>query len=232
VKTLILRPQPGASGTAKRAEAIGLEPVVAPIFTLKSVEWQPPAERMDAVMITSANAARLAGDQLRQFAELPCYAVGEASEDAAREAGFAQVRTGPSDGEALLAMMAGEGIGSALHPCGRDHIALSRRKITIERRVVYASEVMEQIPLPAEQAVKEGALVLLHSPRSAAEFARLLDKAGLSRSLVSLAAISQAASEAAGEGWLRKEFAKAPRDHALLELAAKLCQRMAERDGK
>jgi uroporphyrinogen-III synthase len=54
----------------------------------------------DAVMLTSANAARLAGDAMASFTALPCYAVGEASAAAAADAGFADIRVGPSDGAA------------------------------------------------------------------------------------------------------------------------------------
>ncbi|MEA3064722.1 MAG: hypothetical protein QOJ27_1168, partial [Sphingomonadales bacterium] len=41
---------------------------------------------------------------------------------------------------------------------------------------------------------------------------------------IRVAAISAAAAEAAGEGWAAKAVAAAPRDQALLELAAKLCK--------
>jgi uroporphyrinogen-III synthase len=233
VKILIIRPEPGASRTAKRAEAKGLDSVVAPLFSLEPVEWQPPgADGIDAVMISSPNAARLAGDALRRFTSLPCYAVGEASAEAAEDAGFGLVRSGPSDGQALLEVMAADSIRSAFHPCGRDHIPLSHQQIRIERRVVYASRPAERLSSLAEEAARGGALVLLHSPRAAAEFARLVDTAPVSRASVALAAISAAAAEAAGTGWLLKEVAAAPRDQALLELAAKLCQRMAVRDGK
>ena len=48
--------------------------------------------------------------------------------------------------------------------------------------------------------------------------------AGIDRATVRLAAISPAAAEAAGEGWKSLSVADMPRDHALLELAASLCQ--------
>jgi uroporphyrinogen-III synthase len=233
VKILILRPEPGASRTAKRAQTMGLDPIVAPLFSVEPVEWQPPgAEGIDAVIITSPNAARLGGDALRGFTALPCYAVGEASAEAAEETGFGLVRPGPSDGQALLEMMVADKVRSAFHPCGRDHNPLLHQAIRIERRVVYASRAAERLPGLAEEAARGRALVLLHSPRAAAEFARLVDTAQVDRPSVSLATISAAAAEAAGTGWLLKEVAAAPRDQALLELAAKLCQRMAERDGK
>ena len=61
-EVLILRPEPGAGRTAERARKLGLVPVVAPLFAIRALPWTPPdAAGFDAVMLTSANAAREAG---------------------------------------------------------------------------------------------------------------------------------------------------------------------------
>lgn len=224
---LILRPEPGASESAARAEAVGLDVVTAPLFTIEPLAWEIPAGAFDAVMITSANAARHGGAGLAAFASLPCYAVGESSADAARTAGFADVRTGPSDGAALVAEMEADGIARAFHPSGRDHVALRSTAMKIERRAVYAAEPVEALPEKAATALQKGALALLHSPRAAAQFAMLVDAAGISRREIRVTAISEAAAAAAGGGWKTVAAAPAPRDEALLELAAKLCNKGA-----
>jgi uroporphyrinogen-III synthase len=229
---LILRPEPGASDSAARAEALGLEPVTAPIFVVRPLAWDPPAPgSVDAVLLTSANAIRHGGDGLRQFIGLPCYCVGPATAAAARAAGFGDVRVGPSDGEAAVAMMVADGLASALHLSGRDHVGLADPAIRLERRLVYAAEPVRVLPDEAAKALGRGALVLLHSPRAAAIFARLIDEAGIERD-ISLAAISANAAEAAGEGWRAKHAAREPRDEALLELAAKLCKTAGDRETK
>ena len=86
---VILRPEPGAGATAEAARQRGLNPIVAPLFRIEPVEWQPrdPAE-FDALLLTSANAVAQAGDGLREFASLPVYCVGEATAAAARDAGL------------------------------------------------------------------------------------------------------------------------------------------------
>ena len=118
---LILRPQPGADETAARARAIGLDPVVAPLFTMRPLAWQAPNPAdFDAVMLTSANATRFGGDALTPFLGLPCFVVGEATTGAAREAGFRDIRTGPGDGAALVGMLGAAGVRAAFHPCGED----------------------------------------------------------------------------------------------------------------
>ena len=221
MKVLILRPEPGAGETAARARALGLEPVVAPLFRVRPLPWTPPDPAgFDAVMLTSASAARQGGDGLTPFKPLPCYAVGEATAAAADEAGFADIRIGPDDGAALLMMMAEDGVGRAFHACGEDHLALGHPEIAIERVAVYAAEVADALPAQAEAALGEGALALLHSPRAARLFAGLAAERGGIR----IAAISARTGHAAGEGWRSVSVAARPRDEALLELAAKLCQ--------
>jgi uroporphyrinogen-III synthase len=221
VKLLILRPEPGASETAERAAEMGLEAVVAPLFRIRPMPAPTvAAERYDAVLITSANGARHAPAGLTA---LPCFAVGERSAAAARAAGFADVRSGPSDGAAAAALMGSAGVKRALHPCGNDHLEVGAPGVAIDRQVVYAAE-----PVPRD-LFSGPAVALIHSPRAGARFAALAGD----RSMFAVAAISAAAAESAGEGWSAKAVAAEPRDDALLELAAKLCKygREAAKDG-
>ena len=198
---------------------------MAPLFAVRSLDWDPdvPVD-VDAVMLTSANGARQAGPQLTRFITLPCYAVGETTAAAAERAGFSEIRTGPADGAALVEMAAQEGIRQPLHLCGEDHIPLDHCRLKIVRKIVYAADAVERLPADALDALRGGALPLLHSPRAAALFAALADQAGLDRTGVRIAAISEAAAAAAGGGWESVHHASAPRDDALLELAAKLCK--------
>jgi uroporphyrinogen-III synthase len=177
------------------------------------------------MLLTSANAARHAREQLQAFVALPCYTVGEATAAAALAAGLVEVRTGPSDAEALLRMMADGGVARALHLCGKDRVD-PPDGVAITRRVVYAAEAAGELPSQVE-----GALALVHSPRAAARFLALVDQAGLSRATVSIVAISESAAAAAGQGWKRKAVASRPREDALLELAAKLCPTEASEMG-
>ncbi|HEV2745905.1 MAG TPA: uroporphyrinogen-III synthase [Allosphingosinicella sp.] len=224
-KILILRPQPGADETGRRAREMGLHPVISPLFEIVPAAWEAPAaSSFDAVLLTSANAARHGGSGTAPFLGLPCYAVGEATGGAAREAGFTDVRTGKSDGEALLRQMIRDGVGHALHLCGTDHVALEMAQGSITRRSVYAAVPATALAPEALAALRGGAVVLVHSPRAGALFAALAAQAGVDRAAIGLAAISEAAADAAGPGWSVKRIAAAPRDEALLELAVKLCK--------
>ena len=224
---LVLRPQPGADETAARARALGLDPVVAPLFEVRALAWEPPAaDTFDAIMLTSANAARRAGPGLSAFLSLPCYAVGEATAAAAGDAGFIDVRIGPEDGLALLMTMEADGVACALHPCGADHLTLEAGQLRIARIPVYEARAVEALPPQATAALAGEAVALLHSARAA----RLLGALVGDRSRIIVAAISPRTARAAGSGWRQLAVAAEPRDHALLALAAKLCQTASQED--
>jgi uroporphyrinogen-III synthase len=204
---------------------MGLRARVTPLFSVHPVGWQAPSpDGVDCVLLTSANAARHAGPQLAAFTRLPCFAVGESSAAAALEAGFRNVRAGDGDGADVLANAAEAGMERALHLCGREHIPLANPRLNVERRIVYAAEAAPALPDAALEALRSGALALLHSPRAAALFARLAEDAGLDWGAIAIAALSPNVLAAAGSGWKIAASAETPSDNALLELAAKLCQ--------
>ena len=77
---LVLRPEPGASATAARIAARGVDAVVSPLFEVRPLPWEaPPPEDFDALLLTSAQAARHGGTALGQYHSLPLYAVGAAT---------------------------------------------------------------------------------------------------------------------------------------------------------
>ena len=216
MKLLVLRPEPGASETAARAREIGLDPVVAPLFGIEPVEaGSIDPGCFDAVLLTSANGARNAPPGLTG---LPCFAVGESTAAAARAAGFADLRVGPADGSAAAAMIAAAGLRRAIHLCGRDHLAIEAPGVALERRIVYAAEPLAAGPFEGP------AVAMVHSARAGRRFAGLVRD----RSSIRIAAMSPSVAEAAGTGWACVAAARAPRDQALLELAAKLCNIAAQ----
>ena len=192
---------------------------------MRPLEWEAPSPAdVDCVLLTSANGVRHAGPRLGAFTALTCYAVGEGSASAAKTAGFADIRSGDSDGAALLELAAAAGMKRPLHLCGREHIPLADRRLTVERRIVYASEAVTALPVPARHALRSGALALLHSPRAGALFGQLVDQAKVDRRAIAIGALSENVAAAAGGGWKQAAIAERPSDDALLELAAKLCQ--------
>jgi uroporphyrinogen-III synthase len=213
---LVLRPEPGASATVAKARERGLNAVAVPLFEIEPVGWNAPEpSRFDGLLLTSANAVRSAGEQLRELRILPVYAVGEATADAARGAGFDIAATGDAGVDRLLASIDAD--LNLLHLCGEDRRGPSAARQQIESVVIYRAKPIHAPDLSAAA----DSVALIHSPRAGSRFVELVDD----RASVALAAISQAAADAAGHGWAAVEVAEEPNDEALLALAAMLCNK-------
>lgn len=219
---LILRPEPGASATARAAAGLGLTTIVAPLFLVRPLAWSaPPPAGFDALVLTSGHAVRQAGPQLALYRELPVHAVGKATASMARAAGFADVTTGDADANALFARITA---GSRLlHLCGRERRP-PQNKLQIREIPVYAAEAVETLLAAARDAVSTGPVAMLHSPRAASLFGTLTDQAGLTRDRTAIVAISAAAAQAAGIGWKSVAAAPSPSDAAMLAIARELCE--------
>lgn len=212
---LVVRPQPGADATAERARARGLEAIVAPIFRIAPRAWTLPDRPCEALLVTSANTARLLDDRVDRA--LPVYAVGAATASALGRAGFTNVIVGDDGVEQIVAMAETALVGSLLHLAGEDRTEFRTGSLRVETRIVYAAEPCAPSP-DFDRALAAGAIVLLHSVRAAIRFRELT---GPGHGVV---AISPAVLAAAGDGWARAVNAEHPTDDALLAAAARLCQ--------
>jgi uroporphyrinogen-III synthase len=184
------------------------------LFKVEAVAWDAPEPgSFDGVLLTSANAVRRGGEQLQRFRGLKTYAVGEATAEAARNAGFDVAATGDAGVDRLLGSIDTD--LRLFHPCGKD-----RREPDGARQKITAVPVYDacQVGAPDLSSASES-IALIHSPRAGRRFAELIDE----RATISVAAISEAAATAAGDGWEHVEFAEQPTDDALLALAARLC---------
>ena len=121
-RVLVTRPEPRASQTAKRLRHMGFLPLMLPLSETRALPVVSVPETFDAVAVTSANAIGHASQALlERLAGSRCYVVGQKTAAAAREAGFADIVTGPGDAEALAdAIVSAEKCGAAiLYLCGR-----------------------------------------------------------------------------------------------------------------
>lgn len=219
---VVTRPDPGGAATVARARAAGLDARPMPLFAARALAWSPPDRAgFDALLLTSAQAARLGGAGLTALAALPVWAVGEATAAAARAAGLAVAVTGPGDGQGLVDAMAAEGPARLLWLCGRDRSTFGAAGIAITPLPVYA---VDPIPPPPgwDALVAAPAVVMAHSARGAARIAELV---GSGRKHLTLLAISAAVASAAGEGWAEKAISSRPDDAAMLAEAHALCHK-------
>ena len=215
-RVLVLRPEPGASATVEHACRLGLDAVSVPLFEVEPVEWSAPDPTgFDGLLLTSANAVRYGGEGLERLRGLQAYAVGEATAGTARDAGFDVVATGNSDVAGLLSSLP-HGL-KLLHLCGADRREPERAPQEITPVIVYRSRQIDALDLLSAT----DCVALIHSPRAGRRFAQLVDD----RTSIRIAAISAAAAEACGTGWLSVDVADEPADDALLALAASLCNK-------
>ncbi len=218
-RVLVLRPEPGATMTLERARRLGMTAASLPLFEIEPLEWQAPATTdFDGLLLTSANALRHGGHQLEQLRGLPVYAVGEATADFAREAGFNVAESGNAGVDRLLASISPD--LRLLHLCGEE-----RKAATVSQQEITAIPVYRAREKAVDIRGVGGSVALIHSPKAGERFAALVKSDDRHR--FSIAAISPAALAAAGEGWAAAQSAESPNDEALLALAARLCNKMA-----
>jgi len=219
---IVTRPEPGNSATMARATALGFDAHAMPLFAARALPWTAPAPQdFDAMLLTSAQAVRLAGPQLSRFAPLPVYAVGAATAEAAKAAGLTLVQTGNADAQSLLDGMTSGKPARILWLCGRERSEFDPRGLALEPVACYAVDAVE--PSPAwVQLVSAPAVLLAHSARAAQ---RIADLVGPQRAHLTLVAISPAVAAAAGEGWGELAATAAPTDASMLALAHALCHK-------
>ncbi len=215
---VVVRPEPGNSRTRHRIESSGYLAIALPLFNIIQIGWTPPDRRnFDALMLTSANAVRMAGGALDEYRTLPVIAVGAATAKAARAAGLRVVLTGNRDATALIEAARARGFRNPLHLAGRDRAGTHPSVVSV---TVYASE-----PCDVTDAVIRDcadSVVLLHSARAAERLAVLVDAAAAQRRRIRIAALSPPVLSAAGDGWATSVYAAAPSDHMLVALATRL----------
>lgn len=177
----ITRAQPGADVTAERVRAMGHDAVVAPLLAVRSLaDVHVDLQGVAALAFTSANGVRAFADASGERG-LKVFAVGAATAQAARSAGFKSVLSADGDVEALaegIAARRGELRGAVLHPGAAEPAgdlagALERQGVEARRLILYETAPVELAPGEAEALARSDA-VLLHSPRAAQVLARLL----------------------------------------------------------
>jgi len=180
-KIWITRAQPGADATAERVRALGHEALVAPLLEVRALEdVEIDLIGVAALAFTSANGVRAFAD-LSAERQLRVFAVGAATAQAARSAGFKLVLSADGDVDALaegIGQRRNELRGAVLHPgaaepAGDLMAALEKHGVTARQVVLYETQ---PVKLEAEAAglLVQADAVLLHSPRAAKALSAVL----------------------------------------------------------
>jgi uroporphyrinogen-III synthase len=177
----ITRAQPGADSTAERVRALGHEAIVGPLLAVRTLQdVQVDLGGVAALAFTSANGVRAFSD-LSAERSLRVFAVGAATAQAARAAGFRLVLSADGDVDALaegIGLRRGELRGAVLHPGAAEPAgdlagALEKHGVEARRLILYETAPVKLEADAARQLVQADA-ALLHSPRAAQVLAALL----------------------------------------------------------
>ena len=194
MRLIVTRPEPDATGLAAALAARGHHVLAAPLLAvgLAAPGTAIPERPYQACLVTSANGVRAAAANaaFARLRRLPAIAVGRASADAARAAGFSAVTGSGGDLPALVATVRTKldpAAGPLLYLSGEvtsgDLAAeLGRAGFETDRVVLYRAEPAAYLPEPVTRALGAGEVdgVLLYSPRTARIWADLVQAAGLS----------------------------------------------------
>ncbi len=231
---LVTRPEQDAEATAARLRDLGFTPIVAPLMAV-DVAVGPVLDLGGArgLLMTSANGVRaFAERQAGVLPDLPVFCVGDATARAARAAGFGNVESAGGDVDDLARLVMDRlppGDGPLLHVAGTKVAGdlaglLAAGGYAYRREVLYEARGADMLPEAAAAALRAGAAagVLLHSPRSAALFDRLVTDAGLRGACGEMTAYCLSANVAAKAGapWAAVRVAARPTEDDLMDLLA------------
>jgi len=233
MRVLLTRPREDAEPLAALLAERGIDSLIEPLLEIvPRADAGLDLDGVQALLLTSANGVRALAE-LTPERRLPLFAVGDATAQAAREAGFERVasaggdvddlarlviaRLDPRDG--ALCHVAGSAVAGDLG--GR----LEAAGFATRREVLYEARPRRALSPAATAALAGGGLdaVLFFSPRTAASFVTLAAGAGLREACKGLAAfcLSPAVAAAIEElPWRAVRVAERPTQAALIQLLA------------
>jgi uroporphyrinogen-III synthase len=186
MRLLVTRPEPEATRTAKRLRDLGHEPVIAPMLTTSFLDPAMPAIDPAAILLTSLNGVRalVRWPLPEDWFARPVLAVGDRTAEAAREAGFRDVRSADGDGEALATLAIATldpARGQLLYPAATDRAGdwpdrLTAAGFRVRLVEAYRMDPVVRLPASVETALREARIdgVLVYSPRTAKTFSQCL----------------------------------------------------------
>jgi len=221
----ITRAEPGASETAGRVAALGFRPLVAPLLTVRDVEAPLSLQAGEAIAVTSRKGA-LRAAALTPRRDMTVFAVGDATAEAARAAGFADVRSASGDVSALAALIAAAKPAAVVHPCAAETAGdlvgdLAAAGVPGRKAIVYETAAESALPEAVAAAFEADALIaaLIHSPKAGRAAVELVAAAGVDPGGAAALGLSPACVQAfTAPPWRAVRAAAGPNEEALLAL--------------
>lgn len=199
MRILLTRPKDDAEKIAALLTTHGHDVLVLPLLEIRFRDGpELSLDGVQAILATSANGVRALARRTKRR-DLPIFAVGPQTAQAARGAGFAEIKSADGDGIALAKAVekwTRPETGALFHARGaqsKTELAemLTAAGFTVRSEILYEAAPMAQLPQDAVSALAAGALdaALFFSPRSARIFAEAVTAAGLADACRGLAAL-------------------------------------------
>ncbi len=196
MRLLVTRAEPDAVKLRATLEEMGHEATVEPLISVAYVENPDiDLDGVQALIATSRNALRALRNHpiRREAVGLPLFAVGKATAEEARAIGFETLITGAGTADALMnhiVSVADPAAGLLMHLAG-DRLAvdlagdLEAQGFRVVEVVVYHSVAAKSFSDDAIEQLAMGEIdgVILLSPHTAAVYANLVRKHGLTASV-------------------------------------------------
>lgn len=189
MQVLLTRPFSEGKRLAALLQNRGHQAVLSPVMKVCFLDGPPLAvEGIQAILLTSANGA-CALARRTSVRDVPIFAVGPQTSEAARAGGFANVQDAGGDSAGLVEAVcrsARPQHGALLLAAGRERRGDVESKLAGAAFTVRVEELYDAVEIPrlsaaAAKALAEGGIdaVMLFSPRTAKLFVRQLQSATL-----------------------------------------------------
>ncbi len=199
MRVLVTRPADDAQEIAALLRIAGHEPLLAPLLEIRFHDGPDVSlEGVQAILATSANGVRAIARRTPRR-DVPLFAVGPQTTEAAKRAGFLSIKSADGDAQALATAVATWTTperGALLHAAGAEApkllaVSLTDAGFTVRRAILYEAQAVAQLPSDTANALRANALdaVLHFSPRSAQIFAQRVGEAGLAAHCARLVAL-------------------------------------------
>lgn len=195
MRLLVTRPEPDATRTAARLEAIGHRVWVEPLLT---VAFNPPPQRLPApgaLLVTSQNAVRAlqSWPQAAEWRDVPVFPAGPTTARALRDLGFTDVRSGATDAASLAEVVLrtlNTDTGPLVYPAARDRTGglaggLTAAGFDVRLVEAYRAEPVAALSPPVRAALDAAEIdgILLYSARTARALIEVAGRAGIAGAL-------------------------------------------------
>lgn len=226
MRLLLTRPLADSRRLARELHAARHELLIEPLLTIETLAPALDLQGVQALAVSSRHALAFLADHGAPAAlrALPLFAVGGATAEAARAAGFETVIDADGDAEALVASLAGRldpAAGAVLHLSG-DKVTpalaegLDAKGFALRRALAYRAREASALTTVCRAALAAGQLdgATFLSPRTAATFVRVAKEAGVAERCAGLLAFCLSAAVAKaldGVSWRRIVVAASPR---------------------